>query len=187
MAFAALLSVATTSALALAQLRVPAAHPPPRAAVVANLDPFRPARPPLEPLLINAVQELLLGELDAAAVAERAVAARAADPDYTLTDDEVKLLTQRVERVGAARGPLEALLAAIVDGDPSIRKYGMEKDYGVGDVADPYVRACRAECMLALLLLHVEALPVDFIDEDRLELLDCEASAEVEAVRDAVR
>ena len=181
----ALLSLATTSALALAQSRLPAAHP--RAAVVANLDPFRPARPPLEPLLINAVQELLLGELDAAAVAERAVAARAADPDYTLTEDEVKLLTQRVERVGAARGPLEALLAAIVDGDPSIRKYGMEKDYGVGDVADPYVRACRAECMLALLLLHVEALPVDFIDEDRLELLDCEASAEVEAVRDAVR
>ena len=185
MASVALLSVATTSALALAQFRVPATHP--RAAVVANLDPFRPARPPLEPLLINAVQELLLGELDAAAVAERAVAARAADPDYTLTEDEVKLLTQRVERVGAARGPLEALLAAIVDGDPSIRKYGMEKDYGVGDVADPYVRACRAECMLALLLLHVEALPVDFIDEDRLELLDCEASAEVEAVRDAVR
>ena len=181
----ALLSLATTSALALAQFRVPATHP--RAAVVANLDPFRPARPPLEPLLINAVQELLLGELDAAAVAERAVAARAADPDYTLTEDEVKLLTQRVERVGAARGPLEALLAAIVDGDPSIRKYGMEKDYGVGDVADPYVRACRAECMLALLLLHVEALPVDFIDEDRLELLDCEASAAVEAVRDAVR
>ena len=185
MSVASLLSVATTGAIALAQLRVPAAHP--RAAVVANLDPFRPARPPLEPLLINAVQELLLGELDAAAVAERAVAARAADPDYTLTEDEVKLLTQRVERVGAARGPLEALLAAIVDGDPSIRKYGMEKDYGVGDVADPYVRACRAECMLALLLLHVEALPVDFIDEDRLELLDCEASAAVEAVREAVR
>ena len=182
---ALLLALTTTSALALAQFRVPATHP--RAAVVANLDPFRPARPPLEPLLINAVQELLLGELDAAAVAERAVAARAADPDYTLTEDEVKLLTQRVERVGAARGPLEALLAAIVDGDPSIRKYGMEKDYGVGDVADPYVRACRAECMLALLLLHVEALPVDFIDEDRLELLDCEASAAVEAVRDAVR
>ena len=132
------------------------------------------------------MQELLLGELDAAAVAERAVAARAADPDYTLTEDEVELLTQRVERRRGAR-PLEALLAAIVDGDPSIRKYGMEKDYGVGDVADPYVRACRAECMLALLLLHVEALPVDFIDEDRLELLDCEASAEVEAVRDAVR
>ena len=96
MSVASLLSLATTGALAIAQLRVPAAHP--RAAVVANLDPFRPARPPLEPLLINAVQELLLGELDAAAVAERAVAARAADPDYTLTEDEVKLLTQRVER-----------------------------------------------------------------------------------------
>ena len=74
MSVASLLSLATTGALAIAQLRVPAAHP--RAAVVANLDPFRPARPPLEPLLINAVQELLLGELDAAAVAERAVAAR---------------------------------------------------------------------------------------------------------------
>ena len=76
MASASLLSLATTSALALAQLRVPAAHP--RAAVVANLDPFRPARPPLEPLLINArAGAAALGELDAAAVAERAVAARA--------------------------------------------------------------------------------------------------------------
>ena len=159
----------------------------PRAAISANVDPFRPTRPPLEPLIINAVQELLEGDAPAAAVAERAVQKRAADPDYTLTADEEALLTQRVERIGAARAPLEALLGAIVDGTPWVTKFGMSGDFGVGDVRDPYVRACRAECMLALLLLHVEALPVDFIDEDRLELLDCEASAAVEAVREAVR
>ena len=42
---------------------------------------------------------------------------------------------------------------------------------GVGNADDPYVRACRAECMLAALLLHVEGAPVNFVDEDRLEVL----------------
>ena len=75
-----------------------------------SVDPFRPQRPPLEPMVINAVQEVVRGK-DADSVAKAAVQAcdttlrqryrptlssrstmclqgRSADPDYKLTDDE---------------------------------------------------------------------------------------------------
>ena len=41
---------------------------------------------------------------------------------------------------------------------------------GIGDVSDPYVRASRAECMLAALVL-AEGGVVDFLDEERIEVL----------------
>ena len=72
----------------------------------------------------------------------------------------------------------------------------MAPQFGVGDAKDPYVCICRAECMLAVLLLvrrrstlgnhhshralclpvdaraqHVEGRPVNFLDEERLEAL----------------
>lgn len=93
-------------------------------------------------------------------------------------------LTRRVLAVGAALEPLHALLEQVAADTPSIEKYKMEGDYGLGDVADPYVRACRAECMLAVLMLHLERAEVEFIDADRLEVLrDAPSGASVQAVR----
>ena len=167
------------SALALAQLR--AFRPPTRAPPSSPTSTRFVAAGPAHRCSSNApLQELLLGELDAAAVAERAVAARAADPDYTLTEDEVKRHAAR--GTSAARGPLEALLAAIVDGDPSIRKYGMEKDYGaVGDVADARTcaRAAPSACWRCCCSTS-RRCPSTSSTRTAFELLDCEASAEVE-------
>ena len=154
------------------------------ARLLASADPFRPARPPLAPMAINAVQELLRGD-DAAAVAERAVAARAADPDYALAADEEALLRQRVARVAASQAALLALLEAAVAATPWVAKFGASKDFGIGPEADPYVRACRAECMLAALVLHVEGAAVDFVDDDRLEVLRDAPSEAVAALRKA--
>jgi len=86
--------------------------------------------------------------------------------------------------VGAALEPLHALLEQVAADTPSIEKYGMGADYGLGDLVDPYVRACRAECMLAVLMLHLERVEVEFIDADRLEVLrDAPSDASVQAVR----
>jgi len=62
----------------------------------------------------------------------------------------------------------------------------MLADFGVGKDSDPYVRACRAECMLAALILHVERGDVNFVDDDRIEVLrDAPDAQAVEAVRAA--
>ena len=79
---------------------LPAARAAPR--LCALQDPFRPERPPIEPMAINAVQQLLRGG-DAAEVADQAVAARAADPDYTLeAAEEAPSLDALAARVGYA-------------------------------------------------------------------------------------
>lgn len=53
--------------------------PSTRAAVRCQTpDPFRPARPPVEPMVINAIQELLGGKKSAADVAASALQVRAA-------------------------------------------------------------------------------------------------------------
>ena len=60
-------------------------------------------------------------------------------------------------------------------------------ELGEDDSADPYVRACRAECMLAVLMLHLEQVDVNFIDSDRLEVLrGVGASSSLQAVRTAL-
>ena len=159
----------------------------------AKADPFRPERPPLSPMIINAVQELLKpggggdDETLPDAVASRALEARAADPDYALTPDEASLLTQRVRQCHAARVPLLALLEAAVDATPWVRQFGATASIGVGDEKDPYVRSCRAECMLGALILHVDGGEVDFLDEERIEVLRDGATREaVDAVKEAV-
>ena len=98
-------------------------------------------------------------------------------------------MEQRILKVGRALVPLHGVLQQVVADTPWIDKYGMGDQYGMGDVANPYVRACRAECMLALLILHVEGGQVSFLEEERLEVLsDVPPSAEtaLEAVRTAV-
>ena len=149
-------------------------------------DPFRPARPPLEPIVINAIQEVLSGtpHADAAAGALRA---RSADPDYALSEDEEALLRRWVAQCGVVSGALVACLAAAVEATPWVTKFGASASFGVGGETDPYVRACRAECMLALLILHVDGGEVSFIEEDRVEVLrDAPPPDAIEAVRVAV-
>ena len=150
-----------------------------------SYDPFRPEQPPIEPMVINAVQELLRGGAPDD-VANSALEARNADPDYALTSDEEARLRRLVTQCGAASDELIALLDATVAATPWVGKFGASASFGVGDAADPYVRACRAECMLALLILHVDGGDVAFIDEERLEVLrDAPPGEALDAVRQA--
>ena len=152
----------------------------------AKDDPFRPANPPIEPMVINAIQELLGGSKSAADVAAAAVAARKADPDYALTSEDETMLKTRVLQAGGAADEILALLEAAVAATPWIAQFKMTSGYGVGELSDPYVRACRAECVLAILVLHVDGGEVNFIDEERIEVLRDAAPADaIEAVRKA--
>ncbi|KAL1495141.1 hypothetical protein AB1Y20_017007 [Prymnesium parvum] len=165
----------------------PAASSRPAPAVrMAAADPFRPSRPPLEPLAINAIQSVVCGGEAAAAAAQKAIEARVNDPDYVLSSDEQRQLRRLITQVGAARVPLLEALQAAVTATPWIEQFGMAPQFGLGDEKDPYVCLCRAECMLALLLLHVEGTPVNFIDEDRLEVLrDTPDEATIDRLRRA--
>lgn len=98
-----------------------------------------------------------------------------------------RLLTQRIMQVGGALVPLQGVLEQAVADNSWIEQFGMGADFGMGDPADPYVRACRAECMLAVLMLHLEQVDVNFIDSDRLEVLrGVGASSSLQAVRTAL-
>ena len=137
-----------------------------------SADPFRPARPPLEPILINSIQDLLLSpERDPSQALKRMLEARKADPDYQLTERDVGIVTNRMLAVSGSFEPLMSLIHSCVDATPWVTKYGSEADFGVGDVADPYVRMKRAECMLGAFIMHVEDGDIDFLEEDRLEVL----------------
>ena len=96
---------------------------------------------------------------------------RRADPDYIMTSEDEALLTRRVVQTDAASKELLALLQALVDETPWIPQFGAASSFGIGQPMDPYCRLCRAECMLALLILHVEEAQVNFLEEDRLEVL----------------
>ena len=74
-------------------------------------------------------------------------------------------------QVGGALDQLLSLLQGAVDRTSWVDEFGMTADFGIGDLQNPYVRICRAECMLAALLLHVEGSDVNFLDDERLEVL----------------
>ena len=63
------------------------------------------------------------------------------------------------------------LLEEVVQSTPWVTQFGAEADFGIGELTNPYVRLCRAECMLAALVLHVEGGAVDFIEAERVEVL----------------
>eukprot|EP00965_Chrysotila_dentata_P223493 6193610-Pleurochrysis_carterae.AAC.1 len=69
--------------------------PPTRSlAIRMSADPFRPSRPPLAPILINAIQDLLMLEQptidDARGVVRKTIVSRNVDPDYNMTAAEEK-------------------------------------------------------------------------------------------------
>eukprot|EP00967_Tisochrysis_lutea_P150744 scaffold292160_cov28-Tisochrysis_lutea.AAC.1 len=150
----------------------------------AKQDPMRPANPPIEPLMINAIQDMLMSSNpDGVAIAERALAARSADPDYQLTNEEASLLRSRIGGVTATSEALVHLIQAAVDANPWVTKFGATKDFGIGELSDPYVRMCRAECMLAAFVIICEDGDVNFVDEDRLEVLRDAPEEAVNAVK----
>lgn len=157
------------SALLPASARL-ASHVTPRARVCAGADPFRSARPPIEPLAINAlVKGLQAGAAaDVDALLAETVARRAHDADSALSDGEAELLRAWITGVLANQSALLKALSGLAQAEPFL-------DLGVGKDDNPYVMLCRAECMLALHLLHVAAADekraVSFIDADRLEVL----------------
>ena len=53
-------------------------------------------------MVINAIQDLLVGEATPKQVAAAALSSRRSDPDYALTQEEEQTLTSSVLRVGAA-------------------------------------------------------------------------------------
>ena len=87
----------------------------------AKRDLFRPPRPPLEPIVINALQDLLKTAAPASEVTSRALAARSKDPDYDLTPDEQELVARRIASVAIAREPLETLLSCVIERTPWVR------------------------------------------------------------------
>ena len=79
------------------------------------------------------------------------------------------------------------MLNHAVESTPWVKQFGAAPSFGVGADTDPYARVRRAECMLALLILHVEGGEVLFIDEDRLEVLrDSVQPEQVAALRAAL-
>ena len=95
-------------------------------------------------------------------------------------------MRRRILQVDRASEALLQTLEAAVEATPWIGQFGASATFGVGAPTDPYVRMCRAECMLALLILHVEDETVEFIDEERLEVLrDAPSDAQREAMRAA--
>lgn len=90
-----------------------------------------------------------------------------------------------MQQASEASGALVQLLEGAVAATPWVGKFGATASFGVGALSDPYVRACRAECMLAALVLHVDGDAVDFIDEERIEVLrDAPPSETIVALRD---
>ena len=98
-----------------------------------------------------------------------------------------RLLKKRIVQVGSALEELQLLLEGTVRRTEWVTQYQLSKDFGIGDPQDPYVCACRAECMLAALLLFVEGTKVKFIDAEGLEVLQgAPTPNEIQAVVEAL-
>ena len=56
-------------------------------------------------------------------------------------------MEQRILQVGRALVPLHDALEQVVEDTPWIDQFGMGADLGMGDVANPCVRAVRSACL----------------------------------------
>jgi len=133
----------------------------------------RSLRPPIEPMAINAiVAAWKRADGDVDAVVREALERRAFDGDARLDEEDRSLLTTWISGVLVDQAALQAALAALAAREP----FYDDAELGVGHDDNPYVVLCRAECMLALWLLHRAPedvrRPVQFIDADRLGLLE---------------
>ena len=148
-------------------------HPSGNLAHNMKLDPFRPESPPINPMIINAIQDVLRAERGCSLrVAEEAIDRRKADPDYVLTSEEETHLKMMVQKIDVARDELFHVLKEATDQTPWIHKFGCSNDFGVGSEEDVYNHACRAECLLAILIIHFTDGTVDFLDDERLQVLN---------------
>ncbi|CAM9263173.1 unnamed protein product [Ectocarpus sp. 8 AP-2014] len=151
-----------------------AAAPGAAAAAAAEVDPFRPTRASMSPLVINALVSVLFKpDTEATGAAAAALERRS---DWEFTEEEERAVTSRVCGVASHLTELRFMLATAVERTPSIAKYGMFSDYGMSENVenDPLAQMNQAECLLALYILHKEnagGAAVDFLDAERLDVL----------------
>ncbi|CAM9284101.1 unnamed protein product [Ectocarpus sp. 12 AP-2014] len=144
------------------------------AATSAEVDPFRPTRASMSPLVINALVSVLFRpDTEATGAAAAALERRS---DWEFTEEEERAVTSRVCGVASHLTELRFMLATAVERTPSIAKYGMFSDYGMSENVenDPLAQMNQAECLLALYILHKEnagGAAVDFLDAERLDVL----------------
>lgn len=74
------------------------------------MDPFRPARAAVDPVVINILVKILGSGEDAERVANKAVRKRMRNPETELTAEERRLIYKRVYGVEVLRGRLSFLL-----------------------------------------------------------------------------
>ena len=95
---------AAATAAAGAAAAVPAAPEP------VKMDPFRPARAAVDPVVINILVKILGSGEDAERVANKAVRKRMRNPETELTVEERRLIYKRVYGVEVLRARLSFLL-----------------------------------------------------------------------------
>lgn len=117
---------ATTASRADSSAAAPAAAVPAAAAASAaaaaapaapepvKMDPFRPARAAVDPVVINILVKILGSGEDAERVANKAVRKRMRNPETELTVEERRLIYKRVYGVEVLRGRLSFLLEQAV-------------------------------------------------------------------------
>ncbi|EKU23073.1 fmu domain-containing protein [Nannochloropsis gaditana CCMP526] len=157
-----------------------------------TMDPFRPARAAVDPVVINILVTILSSSAassppstlaDAERIANKAIRKRMRTdaPETALTAEERRLIYARVYGVEVLRARLSFLLEhAVAQSSLVGRRFGPTlADFGLPMDAsgDPMLVVNRAECLLALYMLTEEVdgegrpPRVDFLDSDRLEVL----------------
>lgn len=173
----------------------PSLHPTTINAIAEALR-LRASEDPNTPLVVGegtpALQVALsAGRIAATAIEKRQVSSKT--DGMTLTAEEGQTIAGRVVGVVMRLKQLEDILHSRVVAVEWVKKYGEWSMFGVLEdessvkekiQADPLFTLCRAECLLALFLDTVEAPQmekigwtapggslVDFLDEDRLQVL----------------
>ena len=160
-------------------------------ATSSEADPFRPQKHPVDPVIINLVLHTTVEGHDLDVALEDFRARRVVggckvedgkDEDL-LSLDEWTIVEERTRGVAKQQLILQQALEAAVDANPWIAKFKATGDYGllaeegakaVKNKMNPLVALCRAECLLALWMLHMAPnapLSVPFIDDEKKDVL----------------